>query len=438
MIKMIFKQICNQRKMNLWIFLELLAVSFFLWLVFDPIYVLNVNKHTSRGYESEGRYVLDLRTYFKGHADYDTTETMALRKEALMRIARIVRDQPEIECISVSGSNAFPNAGGFYGDTFFADTTQVSKDKGLNAQWTMNYCDEGSQFFQTYGMKDARNGKEIIVPIDAADRGLCFIPAEMAKRLYGTVEVVGKKIFFAGGAQSAEIGGVFEDYKHRDYNQPYPFVIRFSKGLVATMGRFLEYVIVFRLKEGVNTEAFEDRFMKETSPQLNQGNYYLNRLRTFEEVGESFAKSQGIHIKLNTQFSLAAFAFLCIFLGTLGTFWVRCDDRRQDMGVMRSLGSSKSTIIIQYFVETWLLVTLSFVCALPLLIHYVHGNGMYYALVTGDPETSLTVWWLKTTPHFCIVSLLTYVTLLLIALLGTYIPVSRAANVLPADALRDE
>ena len=59
MIKTILKQIWNQRKMNLWIFLELLAVSLFLWLVLDPVYVLNVNKQTARGYESEGRYVLE-------------------------------------------------------------------------------------------------------------------------------------------------------------------------------------------------------------------------------------------------------------------------------------------------------------------------------------------------------------------------------------------
>jgi ABC-type antimicrobial peptide transport system permease subunit len=178
--------------------------------------------------------------------------------------------------------------------------------------------------------------------------------------------------------------------------------------------------------------------MKEVAPQLKQGNYYLNRLRTFEEVGESFAKAQGIHIKLNTQFSLAAFALLCIFLGTLGTFWVRCDDRRQDIGLMRSLGASKTTIVRQFFVETGLLVTLAFVCALPLLMHYVHESGMYYAVVAGEPKDSLAVWWLETVPHFCMVSLLTYVILLFIALLGTYIPVSRAVNVLPSDALRDE
>lgn len=437
MIKTIFKQIWNQRKMNLWIFLELLAVSFFLWLVLDPVYVLNVNKQTKRGYESEGRYVLDLSRYSKGHGDYDTTETMTLQKEALMRIARIVRNQPEVKSISISGSNAFPNGSGFYGHHFYADTTQAAMEKGAYAQWTMNYAEDGSQFFQTYGMKDARNGQELIVPSGIADPPRCYISAELARKLYGTVDVVGKKIFLGGKDISEEIAGVFEDYKHRDYNQPLPFVVRFKKDLVPTFG-FLEYAVVLCLKEGVNTEAFEARFMKEVAPQLKQGNYYLNKLRTFEEVGDNLAKSQGIHVKLNTQFSLAAFALLCIFLGTLGTFWVRCDDRRQDIGVMRSLGASKATIIRQFFVETGLLVTLAFVCALPLLMHYVHESGMYYAIITDEPKDSLTVWWLKTVPHFCLVSLLTYAILLLIALLGTYIPVSRAAKVLPADALRDE
>lgn len=437
MIKTIFKQIWNQRKMNLWIFLELLAVSFFLWLVLDPVYVLNVNKQTKRGYESKGRYVLDLNRYSKGHGDYDTTETMTLQKEALMRIARIVRNQPEVKCTSISGSNAFPNGSGFYGVSFYADTTQAAMEQGVYAQWTMNYAEDGSQFFQTYGMKDARNGQELIVPPGIADPPRCYISAELARKLFGTVEVVGKKMFIGGKDISEEIAGVFEDYKHRDYNQPLPFVVRFKKDLVPTFG-FLEYAVVLCLKEGVNTEAFEARFMKEVAPQLKQGNYYLNKLRTFEEVGENLAKSQGIHVKLNTQFSLAAFALLCIFLGTLGTFWVHCDDRRQDIGVMRSLGASKATIIRQFFVETGLLVTMAFVCALPLLMHYVHESGMYHAIITGEPKDSLTVWWLETVPHFCMVSLLTYAILLLIALLGTYIPVSRAAKVLPADALRDE
>ena len=40
--------------------------------------------------------------------------------------------------------------------------------------------------------------------------------------------------------------------------------------------------------------------------------------------------------------------------------------------------------------------------------------------------------------HFGVVSLVTYLILLVISLLGTIIPVTRASRVLPAEALRDE
>jgi ABC-type lipoprotein release transport system permease subunit len=40
--------------------------------------------------------------------------------------------------------------------------------------------------------------------------------------------------------------------------------------------------------------------------------------------------------------------------------------------------------------------------------------------------------------HFGIVTLITYLILLFVSLIGTFIPVVKAANILPADALRDE
>ena len=37
MFKIIFHQLWNQRRMNGWIFAELLVVTFFLWITVDPI-----------------------------------------------------------------------------------------------------------------------------------------------------------------------------------------------------------------------------------------------------------------------------------------------------------------------------------------------------------------------------------------------------------------
>ena len=50
MLQTILHQLWNQRRQNVWIFLELLVVSFFLWTVIDPIYVLTANHAIDRGY----------------------------------------------------------------------------------------------------------------------------------------------------------------------------------------------------------------------------------------------------------------------------------------------------------------------------------------------------------------------------------------------------
>ena len=55
-------QIWNQRRQNLWIFIELLIAGFFLWMVIDPIYVLTANRLIPQGGDTRGMYVLNLMT----------------------------------------------------------------------------------------------------------------------------------------------------------------------------------------------------------------------------------------------------------------------------------------------------------------------------------------------------------------------------------------
>lgn len=54
------------------------------------------------------------------------------------------------------------------------------------------------------------------------------------------------------------------------------------------------------------------------------------------------------------------------------------------------------------------------------------------------PVLNSAYWMNNFGEHFGVVSLVTYLILLVISLLGTIIPVTRASRVLPAEALRDE
>ena len=70
MIKKIMCQLWNQRRMNGWIFIELVIVSFFLWTVVDPIYVLTATGLIDPGYDAHEKYVVKIDAYDASNTNY--------------------------------------------------------------------------------------------------------------------------------------------------------------------------------------------------------------------------------------------------------------------------------------------------------------------------------------------------------------------------------
>ena len=209
MIRTILHQLWNQRRQNGWIFLELLVVSFFLWTVIDPIYVLTANRAIDRGYNPEGLYVVNIGMYDATNGNFNpdmASDSMNL--VAYHRIARIVREQPEVECWSISANQSFPNSNSWSGTQVFADTASLHKKEGyVHAQWYNFITLDGSNMLRTYGLKDVRTGDDIRLPEQT--QGKVFISELLALRLFGTADAVGKKVY--EDDEPSEVAGVFRD-----------------------------------------------------------------------------------------------------------------------------------------------------------------------------------------------------------------------------------
>ena len=172
---------------------------------------------------------------------------------------------------------------------------------------------------------------------------------------------------------------------------------------------------------------------------MSQGNFYFDGFKSFTNLRRELGTFSGVYNTLRLKLSLAGFTLLCIFLGTVGTFWIRCNARRQEIGLMRSMGATEARVRNQFLTEAGILVTAAFVFSLVLVVNLVvMADGMAQQNVSGDPNFALVSEWLSPGVQFTMVSLITYLALLAIALVGTLIPVRRAVKVLPADALRDE
>ena len=435
MLRNIIKQIWNQRRMNGWILLELIIAGFFLWTVIDPVYMLMVHHLTPDGYESEGRYLLKFGAYGSDSAECDSTVTSEQRIEAFTSAARLLRECPEVESVAIAQNSSFPNSGSWNGSTYYADTAHT-RMVGVRE---LGYLDlEGCDMFRTYGMKDALTGNDIVVPEDAAERKLYYVSEGFARQAFGRIDVIGEK-FYDYDHKEYEVGGVFKDVKMRDFQAVYPTVVEVEKEMYSYSALMhYMYFIVFSLKDGVDADAFKSRLEKEVAPHMKRANFFYNNITTFEEQAKELATQNGTYNTVRLKLSLAVFTLLCIFLGMVGTFWIRCNARRQEVGVMRSMGASRRSIKVRFLTEAALIVTVAFIVSLIAVMNYAVGGNMVTPETNGSPEYIIGNWFLEKTPHFCMVSLLTYLLLLIIALVGTAIPVSRAASVLPADALRDE
>lgn len=432
-------QLWNQRRQNLWIFIELLIAGFFLWMVIDPIYVLTSNRLIPQGGDMRGMYVVQLGQYDDSFAQYDPAQDSAdVMRSHYLDIIRAVRTCPEVESVSLSGPASFPNAAGWNGGQLFnADTVMV------HVQQYSFFPVEHSDLPQTYGMTDACTGKRIILPADFATRNMIAISERTARDLFGTVDAVGRTVYGSPDLKyPREVAAVFRNYKHFSSEQPYPLVVTASQprweGLV-TWSCF----IVFRLRDGVDADAFEARFQEEVAPHLSQGNLYYDGIQAFDEYSRQQALSSGVTNKLRLQYALGSFALLCIFLGMAGTFWIRANARREEIGIRRSMGASQGRITRQFLTEGAVLVTVAYALALLVVVNYVAVAGFAEGIsavgfitknLVPDPAYAQN----RPVPHFLWVTALTYVVLLLTALIGTWIPVQRAARTLPVEALHEE
>lgn len=439
MFRTILKQIWNQRLQNGWIFFELLLVGIFLWVVLDPLCSQTANKNIDRGYQQEGMYLLNMNKYAPNSHKYNKElDSDSLARLQYLDIIRAIRNLPEVESFSVTYDMSYANSGAFNGGAIFADSA-FSLKKHYQAYF---FCPvEGSDILRTYRFRDAQSGEVMTIAPDFATRNLIYISENLAQLLYDRTDVVGEKCYDYNKTEY-EIAGVFKDYKDRDYNQPYPTALLtpyFSKSLRGSANMHWQNMIMFRIKDNVDADEFEHRFENEIKPTLARGNYYCTGISTFEEIALKTAHTFGELNQARKNFAFAIFGLLCVFLGIVGTFWVRANMRRQEIGVMRSIGASKSRIMLQYLTESGILVTAAILVSTIIMANYVYANGFFYYPSMVTLETIAADYW-QNSPllHFGVISGVVYLVTLLIALIGTYIPVSRTINELPSEALRDE
>lgn len=419
MIKHLLTLIWNQRNGNIWIFLELLLVTAMLWVMADSLLVDTYTYRQPIGVDTQHTYLLSY-----GLTDDATELGIEQNTQAtqdLLQLLRNLRQCPEVEAVSLSNiAVPYTYSRGWSGLMPVEDTASISY------AYRVRYVD--LEYFRVFKVKDKegrplydqvlKNPGEIVLS-DTLDE--IFFP-EGSGRTQREVKWGPKS------TESMKVSAVSAPLKEMDFDtyQPtYYYVWRTEQDFLNEVAEndIRLYNCLFRMKKDYSQQEME-AFLQQESERLQVGNVYVSSVKPISEYRADMLKPRLDNQK--KKIAMVGFMLVNIFFGIVGTFWLRTQSRRAEIGLRAALGASKRQLRRELFLEGLFLLALT----LPfLLIFWV--NMLY--LDMPDTYRLAYTWW-----RFLITLSVSYLLMGGMIYLGIRIPANKITRMNPAETLHYE
>ena len=419
MIKHLLTLIWNQRNGNVWIFLELLLVTAMLWVMADSLLVDTYTYRQSIGVDTQHTYLLSY-----GLTDDATELGIEQNTQAtqdLLQLLRNLRQCPEVEAVSLSNiAVPYTYSRGWSGLMPVEDTASTSY------AYRVRYVD--LEYFRVFKVKD-KEGRPLYDQVLKS-------PGEIV--LSETLD----EIFFPEGSgrtqrevkwgpkstESMKVSAVSAPLKEMDFDtyQPtYYYVWRTEQDFLDEVAendiRF--YNCLFRMKKDYSQQEME-AFLQQESERLQVGNVYVSSVKPISEYRADMLKPRLDNQK--KKIAMVGFMLVNIFFGIVGTFWLRTQSRRAEIGLRAALGASKRQLRRELFLEGLFLLALT----LPFLLIFL-VNMLY--LDMPDTYRLAYTWW-----RFLITLSVSYLLMGGMIYLGIRIPANKITRMNPAETLHYE
>ncbi|WP_289856079.1 ABC transporter permease, partial [uncultured Muribaculum sp.] len=361
MFKKLFTQIKNEWRSNLWLALEMLIVSVVLWFVVDYFYVTIYNYNLPRGFDTSNCYRIGVAQLTDKSPEYipnrSDDEILQDRETLLSRI----RMRPEVEFVSVS-NNSYPYNGSNSGTSIRYDTL-YPRNFAVHRNVTPD-------FVQVFRYEGAR-GETPAQLAEMLNRGEVLISDNlfMYDGVKG-VDIVGKGLYLYGDtSRTYRIGASLNEVQYNDYGGWGDDLTLVTSRDALGYGH--EWCV--RVKEGYDKD-FIKNFMEDADKLYRVGNFYITDVKSFDQIRDNFQRSYTNSIR---NFCVGmGFLLLNIFLGLLGTFWFRTQQRVSEIAIRMVNGATRRSIFGRLIGEGLLILTVVTVVAIgfDVLISYLELN----------------------------------------------------------------
>lgn len=425
MKRKLLKQVRNEWKSNLWLAAELLLISVVVWYVLSTVITTLDNLRTSPGYDVDHTFVLSFGTVGESSPNYVAERAGDDEmKEDFHRIYTQLKNRDGVVAVAYS-ADAVPYNYNFNG-------------MGVKLGMAENF---DSIYFSVANNKAVSTSYPIVMDIHGYNGET---PEELSELLRQNVILISANFF---DAQE----GIDDDFRHRIADE-WRYMYNATSGgkiRVITPQKRDDYepasrpTVVWRAydEEGGAHPGWFDQIVVRVEPEAeksfeawvneNMGkSLSINNVYISDIVPTNYIREQHqsyIRQQVTTRLACIGFLLATIFLGLLGTFWFRTQQRVSEIAIRKVNGATAPSIMRRMFGEGLMLLVA--VTPFALIIDWL----LY------DKDLMITMF-LARDPFgmYCLSAVITFALLALMIIAGIWFPARKAMKIDPARALADE
>ncbi|MDE6804847.1 MAG: FtsX-like permease family protein [Muribaculaceae bacterium] len=427
MKRALLKQISNEWRDNIWLIIELAIVTIVIWfligIISPKLYALFQPMGVANDYENV--YVATIKWLPEESPEFTDygEDTSHNNLQDFRYLLNQLRNKPYIEAVGVN-QNGFPFDFSAYNTSYRVAGSKDSILYGTNQRYM------SADMVKVLGL-ESLEGLSVEQLTEILERGETLLSNNFVYEYLGRKysELVGKQL----------------EYPYINEGEE-PIIIPRVGALIRAMPRseleyMLEGTIILPLDENSDEDLSRAEYVAiRVKPGMGRmleedfrNNFSLSRLRNarlseLHTLAQQRYLSQFVFIaNLRLYISGICFMIFIIFLGLLGTFWFRVQQRTGEIALRKVTGATSGDIVRRLIGEVLILFTIAVIIATVITVILVKTSVI-------SVYTDFDYW--KIT--LIIPSIGTLLIMVVALMLGVWFPAIRAMRVQPAIALKEE
>lgn len=416
MNKKLFNQIKNEWQTNTWLALELLIVSVLMWYIIDNLYTNTLKQLEPRGFDIEHCYLIQMGILSDKSPDYKPYTDAKENRQEVMEMMERLRRRPEIEAVSLS-QNAYP-----YNGSNGSIEVQLAGDTLRQSGHTFRRL-ATPDFVRVFRYQGA-NGETPEQLAEMLKRDEILVSDNLFRK-YGKkmTDYVGQRFHLQGDTTSSyRLGASIVPIRYNDFWEQwnsYSMVWLLPEHMINSYRE-----LCVRVKENQDVD-FIERLKADSENQFRIGNIYISEIRSFKDIRRNFQQFESN--ELRNYLTGMTFLLVNIFLGLLGTFWFRTQQRKSEIALHKAHGATNQMVFTRLLSEGWLLLLIITPIALAIDLNIAHAE-------LNSWRNGTTLEW----DRLLICGGISFALIALMIAIGIGIPARKAMKIDPAEALHNE